>query len=86
MKKITEARTEMKEKLMHVTTVDVERRMMKLRGQFVLLDTDVAELYGVETKRVNEAVRNNPQKFPYGYIFELDKYEKNRGGRNFRPP
>ena len=61
---------------MHVTTVDVERRMMKLRGQFVLLDTDVAELYGVETKRVNEAVRNNPQKFPYGYIFELDKYEK----------
>ena len=83
MKKITEARTEMKEKLMHVTTVDVERRMMKLRGQFVLLDTDVAELYGVETKRVNEAVRNNPQKFPYGYIFELDKYEKTEVVENF---
>ena len=68
---------------MHVTTVDVERRMMKLRGQFVLLDTDVAELYGVETKRVNEAVRNNPQKFPYGYIFELDKYEKTEVVENF---
>ena len=42
--------------------------------QHVLIDADVAELYGVETKRINEAVRNNPQKFPYGYIFELEKY------------
>ena len=40
----------------------------------MLIDADVAELYGVETKRINEAVRNNPQKFPYGYIFELEKY------------
>lgn len=42
----------------------------------MLIDADVAELYGVETKRVNEAVKNNPLKFPYGYLFELDKYEK----------
>jgi len=47
-----------------------------LRNQPVLIDADVAELYGVETKRVNEAVKNNPRKFPYGYLFELDKYEK----------
>ena len=50
--------------------------MIVLRRQPVLIDADVAELYGVETKRVNEAVKNNPQKFPYGYLFELDKYEK----------
>ena len=59
-----------------VTTQDVEARMIVLRRQPVLIDADVAELYGVETKRVNEAVKNNPQKFPYGYLFELDKYEK----------
>ena len=59
-----------------VTTKDVEARMIVLRKQPVLIDADVAELYGVETKRVNEAVKNNPQKFPFGFIFELDKYEK----------
>ena len=41
----------------------------------VILDADVAELYGVETKRVNEAVRNNPAKFPPDYMFELDTEE-----------
>ena len=66
----------MKEDLKPITTIDVERKMLMLRKQPVLLDADVAELYGVETKRVNEAVRNNPQKFPSGYIFELDKFEK----------
>ena len=70
-------------KILPVTTKDVEQRMMVLRKQTVLLDTDVADLYGVETKRVNEAVRNNPKKFPYGYIFELDKYEKNEVVENF---
>ena len=66
-----------------VTTKDVEARMIVLRKQYVLIDADVADLYGVETKRINEAVRNNPQKFPYGYIFELDKYEKNEVVENF---
>ena len=41
----------------------------------VLLDRDVAFLYGVETKRVNEAVKNNPEKFPEGYVLILDKLE-----------
>ena len=66
-----------------ITTGDVEKRMILLRQQSVLLDADVADLYGVETKRVNEAVRNNPEKFPYGYIFELDKYEKEEVVENF---
>ena len=39
------------------------------------MDCDVAELYGVETKRINEAVSNNPEKFPEGYVFLIDKQE-----------
>ncbi len=39
----------------------------------VLLDSTVAEIYGVEVKRINEAVKNNPEKFPAGYVIELEK-------------
>lgn len=49
--------------------------IIELREQSVLLDSDVAKIYGVETKRVNEAVKNNPEKFPEGYLIELDKAE-----------
>lgn len=58
-----------------VTTKEVEGCMLPVRGQQVLIDRDVAALYGVETKRINEAVRNNPDKFPEGYIFELTEAE-----------
>ena len=50
---------------------DVERLIVSVRGQPVILDADVAKLYGVATKRVNEAVRNNPEKFPADYMFAL---------------
>lgn len=70
-------------KLLPVTSKDVEERMIVLRKQLVLIDADVAELYGVQTKEVNQAVKNNPKKFPYGYIFELDKYEKEEVVKNF---
>lgn len=66
-----------------ISTNEVEKLMLKIRGKDVLLDRDVAMLYGVETKRINEAVRNNPEKFPFGYIFELDKYEKKELVENF---
>jgi len=56
---------------------DVKRRIIRIRKTDVILDNDVAELYGVETKRINEAVRNNPNKFPTGYILELEKEEWN---------
>ena len=49
--------------------------ILEIKGQRVLLDADVAVIYGVETKRINEAVKNNPDKFPDGYIMELDKNE-----------
>ena len=69
--------------LLPVTPQDVEARMIMLRRQPVLIDRDVAELYGVQTKEINQAVRNNPRKFPFGYIFELDKYEKEEVVKNF---
>ncbi|GHT04613.1 hypothetical protein AGMMS49525_11150 [Bacteroidia bacterium] len=53
----------------------VEDKVLNLRGQSVILDSDVAVLYGVETKRVNEAVKNNLDKFPDGYIFDLTMEE-----------
>ncbi|MBQ6070134.1 MAG: ORF6N domain-containing protein [Bacteroidales bacterium] len=55
--------------------LEVENRMITLRGQQVILDSDVAELYGVQTKEINQAVRNNPRKFPNGYILQLDNQE-----------
>jgi len=54
---------------------NLKELIIELRGQSILLDSDVADLYGVETKRINEAVKNNPDKFPNGYIMELDKNE-----------
>lgn len=57
------------------TILEVENRIITLRGQQVLLDSDVADLYGVQTKVVNQAVRNNPEKFPKGYVFQLDNQE-----------
>ena len=54
---------------------EVEDKIVVIRGQEVLLDRDVAELYGVQTREVNQAVRNNPQKFPKGYVVELTKEE-----------
>ena len=48
---------------------------IEIRNQKVILDIDVAELYGVETKRINEAVRNNLVKFPLGYLIELTNDE-----------
>ena len=53
----------------------VEEKIITLRDQQVILDCDVAELYGVETKEINQAVRNNPEKFPEGYIFQIDSQE-----------
>lgn len=53
----------------------VEDKLAVIRNLEVIADADVAELYGVETKRINEAVRNNPDKFPCTYMFELSKSE-----------
>ena len=52
---------------------EVEGKIVEVRGQKALLDRDVAALYGVETREVNQAVRNNPRKFMEGYVLELTK-------------
>jgi ribosomal protein L23 len=62
---------------------DVQAKIVDVRNQKILIDTDVAELYGIETKQVNQAVKNNPEKFPEGYLLELDASEKKELVKNF---
>jgi hypothetical protein len=57
--------------------------IVELRGQRVLIDSDIAKIYGVATRDVNKAVANNPNKFPEGYILELNKSEKTELVKNF---
>ena len=58
-----------------MSIVQIEQSVIVLRETPVILDGDVAEFYGVPTKRVNEAVTNNPDKFPEGYILSLSPEE-----------
>ena len=53
----------------------IEEKLITVRKKQVLLDRDVALLYDVQTKRINEAVKNNPEKFPEGYIINLTNEE-----------
>ena len=62
---------------------DVTNKIITIREQKVLLDSDVAELYGVETKEVNQAVKNNSKKFPDGYTIDTTKEKKNELVKNF---
>ena len=57
---------------------DVNKRIITLRNQSVILDFDVAKIYGVQTKEVNQAIKNNPKKFPEGYVFPLKLNEFER--------
>ena len=54
---------------------NLKDRIIELRGQSVLLDVDVAGIYGVETKCINEDVKNNPDKFPDDYMFKISDGE-----------
>jgi len=77
---------------------DLRGRILFLRGRRVMLDADLAAVYGVTTKRLNEQVKRNGKKFPERYIFQLTKAEseclrsqiatskKGRGGRRNRSP
>jgi hypothetical protein len=53
----------------------VESRILLIRGQKVLLDSDLAELYGVTTGRLNEAVKRNKMRFPADFMFRLTRVE-----------
>src|ERR1700677_4665880 len=58
-----------------ITYDQVKNKILLVRDHNVIIDSDVAELYGVETKRINEAVSRNLDKFPSGYLFELTAEE-----------
>lgn len=57
------------------TKIDIESKILVIRGQHVMIDRDLAELYGVETRRLNEQVRRNIERFPENFMFQLTKEE-----------
>ena len=57
--------------IMIVNQADVENLIYTIRGQKVMLDSDLAKIYGYETKRLNEQVRRNKHKFPDDFMFQL---------------
>lgn len=73
----------------------IQAKIYEIRGQKVMLDFDLAEMYETETKRLKEAVRRNINRFPIDFMFELTKNEfeslrsqiaaSNRGGRRYLP-
>ena len=62
---------------------EVNDSIVIIRESSVLIDRDVAAIYGVATRDINKAVKNNPRKFPTGYYFELDAEEKRKLVENF---
>ncbi len=73
----------------------IESRIFELRGRKVMLDRDLAELYGVETRALNQAVRRNGERFPEDFMFQLTEAElgdlrsqivtSSWGGRRYLP-
>jgi ORF6N domain len=75
----------------------IEKRIFVVRGRQVMLDEDLADLYGVETKRLIQQVKRNSKRFPQDFMFQLDKAETEalrsqiatskdgRGGRRYAP-
>ena len=80
-----------------VPTEFIEQRIFLIRGQKVMLDFHLAELYGVKTKALIQAIKRNPKRFPPEFMFQLTKDEYNalrsqfvtsnmgRGGRRYLP-
>lgn len=81
-----------------ISAARIERRILLLRGEKVMLDSDLAELYGVETKALNQAIQRNLERFPGDFMFQLSAEESpmilrsqivtsngGRGGRRYRP-
>ena len=69
--------------IMEKEMISIDDMIYEVRGVQVMLDSDLAELYQVETKRINEAVKNNPDKFPERFSFVLNDFEKKNLWSNF---
>jgi hypothetical protein len=59
-----------------ITSNELQTKIFKLRGLQVMLDRDLAELYKVEVKRLNEQVKRNNERFPEDFRFQLNDHEK----------
>jgi hypothetical protein len=59
-----------------MSSESIEDRILRVRGINVMIDTDLAELYGVTTKALNQAVKRNKERFPQDFVFQLNKKEK----------
>ena len=66
----------MSEKKAMVPVAKIERRILLIRGEKVIVDADLAEFYGVPTKRLNEQVKRNKDRFPDDFMFQLSLEEK----------
>src|SRR5712691_2351597 len=84
------------QKFSDALAVQVERRIFLIRGQKVMVDADLARLYGVTTGNLNKAVKRNQARFPGDFMFQLTEEEterlifqsgrsRGRGGRRHRP-
>ena len=76
--------------------INIEKKIMVIRGQQVMLDRDLAEIYGVETKNLNKAMNRNKERFPVNFCFQLNMEEfddlrfqlgtsNKKGGRRYLP-
>ena len=65
----------MKKQTVAIDFSGIEKTIVSVKGQNVIIDSDVAKIYGTETREVNKAVQNNLDKFPAGYIIVADKNE-----------
>ena len=60
-----------------IVTIDaIQQKILLIRGQRVMIDADLAALYGVTTKRLNEQVKRNRKRFPEDFMFQLNRKEK----------
>lgn len=66
----------MKKRAQIIPTDGLESRILIIRGQKVILDSDLAAIYGVTTKRLNEQVKRNAKRFPVDFIFRLTPMER----------
>ena len=69
------SRLNMNESLVTVPVERIEKAIFLIRGEKVILAADLAKLYGVTTKRLNEQVKRNPERFPADFMFQLTRQE-----------
>ena len=65
-----------KKRVINIPKERVESKIFFIRGKRVMIDSDLAELYDVETKVLNQAVKRNSKRFPEDFMFQLNKQER----------